>query len=703
MKFVNTQSVGFRLGASVAIVVAVLAGVSAVAIHQLDAVSVRGEALVREGLRKVTLARSAQNDAQSEATRLHSLFLLGERDRRVPVYLEIDRHRASLYASMMKLIDSAGREDERSALERIQKAREAFNSASMETVELIELDPDASDARKVMLEKTMPALQTMLAAIDDLVSAQAAAAERYTAELTAAQERSKQRIVFLGFLGSLVGFAFSWLIARSIAVPLRQTVQFADMIAGGRFDGLLPAGGPREVKALTQAFSRMRAGIASREERISELAYRDPLTGLPNRSLFGDRLRQAIANAERSRYPVSVLVMDLDRFKSVNQVLGYEYGDKLLKGVAARLKEALPRKSDTVARLAGDEFAILLASQDVREATGVANRLLRSLASPMTLDGQLVDVGASIGIASSPEHGREAGLLLARADAAMDAARRAKTGIAVFDPAMEADSEGTVSLLSELRRAVAEEQLILFFQPKVNFGSKRCDSVEALVRWQHPERGMIPPDQFIPFAEHTGFIREITKWVIDKSLAQIVSWRRAGLNIGVAINVSARDLVYEDLPSFVDDKLLEHGLGADRITLEVTESAVMDDPKRACEALKRLAKLGVRLSVDDFGTGYSSLAQLKRMPVQEMKIDKSFVLELPTNPNDTVIVRSTINLAHSMGLEVVAEGIEDAQTLSLLQGWGCDFGQGYFLSKPLPAPQLEAWLRGHSQKMLAAA
>jgi len=268
---------------------------------------------------------------------------------------------------------------------------------------------------------------------------------------------------------------------------------------------------------------------------------------------------------------------------------------------------------------------------------------------------------------------------------------------------MEADSEGTVSLLSELRRAVAEEQLILFFQPKVNFGSKRCDSVEALVRWQHPERGMIPPDQFIPFAEHTGFIREITKWVIDKSLAQIVSWRRAGLNIGVAINVSARDLVYEDLPSFVDDKLLEHGLGADRITLEVTESAVMDDPKRACEALKRLAKLGVRLSVDDFGTGYSSLAQLKRMPVQEMKIDKSFVLELPTNPNDTVIVRSTINLAHSMGLEVVAEGIEDAQTLSLLQGWGCDFGQGYFLSKPLPAPQLEAWLRGHSQKMLAAA
>lgn len=703
MKVLGTQSIGFRLGASVAIVVAVLAGVSAVAIDQLEAVRIRSEALIGEGLRKVSLARAAQNAAQSEAALLHSLFLLSERDRRVPVYLQIDQHRANLYASMMKLADAAPREGERGALGRIERAREAFNSASMETVELIELDPDAGDARRVMLGMTMPALETMLAAIDDLVRAQTAAAENYTADLTATQERSRQRILALGILGALVGFVLTWLIARSIAGPLRQTVRFADQIAGGRFDGTLPAGGPREVKALTQAFTRMQAGIAAREERISELAYRDPLTGLPNRALFSDRLRQAIAGAERNRHPMSVLVLDLERFKSVNQVLGYEFGDKLLKGAAARLKDALPRKSDTVARLGGDEFAVLLAAQDMREATAVAEKLLRSLASPMTLDGHLVDVGASIGIACSPEHGCDPGLLLARADAAMDAARRAKSGFAVFDPALEADTEGTISLLSELRRAVDEQQLALVFQPKVRFAAGRCDSVEALVRWRHPDRGMIPPDQFIPFAEHTGFIREITKWVIDGSFAQIGTWRRAGLDIGVSINVSARDLVYEDLPSFVHGMLRKHALEADRITLEVTESAVMDNPARACEALQRLARLGLRLSVDDFGTGYSSLAQLKRMPVQEMKIDKSFIKELATDSNDVVIVRSTIKLAHSMGLEVVAEGIEDARAASLLQDWGCDHGQGYFLSRPLTAPQFEAWLKDRPRNIPAIA
>jgi diguanylate cyclase (GGDEF)-like protein len=700
----RTQSVGFRLGGSIAIVVAVLAGVSAMAITQLEAVSARGEALVVEGLRKTALARSAQNAAQAGATRLHSLFLLRERDRRVPVYQEIDRHRANLEASMKQLMESAARDDERRALARIERARGAFDSAFTETVELIELDPDdPRDAMKAMLGKTMPALETMLVAIDDLVRAQTAAADDHTAELTAAQETSKRRILFLGISGALMGFLLSWLIARSIAGPLGQTVQFADMVAGGRFDGTLPSGGPREVQALTEAFNRMRAGIASREERISELAYRDPLTGLPNRSLFSDRLRQAIANSERNGFPMSVLVMDVDRFKSVNKVLGYEFGDRMLKSVAVRLQEALPRKADTVARLGGDEFAVLLVAQDVREATRVADMLLRSLSSPMTLDGQLVDVGVSIGIAGSPEHGRDPGFLLARADAAMDAARRTKTGFAVFDPAMEADTQGTISLMSELRAAVAEEQLVLFYQPKATFASKHCESVEALIRWQHPARGMVPPDQFILFAEHTGYIREITKWVIDRSVAQAVRWRRSGLDIGVAINVSARDLVYENLPSFVDAVLRQHGLEAERITLEVTESAVMDNVKRAYEALKHLAGLGVRLSVDDFGTGYSSLAQLKRMPVHEMKIDSSFVRELATNPNDSVIVRSTINLGHSMGLAVVAEGIEDAKTWELLQGWGCDLGQGYFLSRPLAGPQLESWLRGRPPRALSSA
>ena len=634
MKSIRMQSIGFRLGASIAVMVSVLVGVSAMAISQLEAVSLRGEALVQEGLRKATLARSAQNSALAEATRLHSLFLHGARDGRVRVYLEIDQLRASHAASIEALAGLAIRDGERDALEKIARTRETFDSAFTETVELIELDLSPNDARRVMLEKTMPALETMLAAIDEFVRAQAAAAEQYTADLTDAQERSKQRIVLLGLFAAVAGFALSWFIARSIARPLRHTVEFADLIARGRFDGTLPTGGPWEVKALTAAFERMRAGIASREERISELAYRDALTGLPNRSLFSDRLHQAIANSERNRQPMSVLVMDVDRFKDVNKVLGYDFGDELLKAVASRLKDALPRKSDTIARLGGDEFAVLLATQDVREAAVVADKLLQLLAVPVVLSGQTVDVGASIGIASSPEHGINANSLLARADIAMDVARHTKTGFAAFDPAMEADSQKTVSLMSELRTAVENEQLVLHFQPKVTFADERCGNVEALIRWQHPTRGMVPPDEFILFAEHTGFIKEITKWVLDKAVAQHALWRREGLNIGVAINVSARDLIYQDLPSIVENMLRRHAVDPGRITLEVTESAVMDDPKRAHEALMRLAGLGIRLSVDDFGTGYSSLAQLKRMPVHEMKIDKGFVQELATNAND---------------------------------------------------------------------
>jgi diguanylate cyclase (GGDEF)-like protein len=507
--------------------------------------------------------------------------------------------------------------------------------------------------------------------------------------------RLQRQLALISLLAVVVSVIASLMIARGIVRPVRELARVARRIAAGNYSAIPATPHADEIGALASAFRTMQDGLVARESRIMDLAYRDVLTALPNRALYAERLDHALASGARMGTRLAVLLMDLDHFKDVNDSLGHPIGDMLLCEVAARVQCAVGRSAThTVARLGGDEFAILLPEATAADAERVAADIVRALEEPMTLDGHLVDVRTSIGIAAYPEHGQESATLLRRADIAMYAAKRKNLGIAMWDERYDQHSSERLSLMTDLRKAVDNNELELVYQPKIPLGTAHENYVEALVRWRHPTRGVVPPLDFIPFAEHTGYIRAITGWVLAHAVAQCAAWRAEGLAMNVSINLSARDLMDTELPERFAALLTQSFCAARWFTLEITESAILDDPAHAIENLKRLHALGCRLAIDDYGTGYSSLAYLRHLPVHELKIDKTFVMGMASDRGDAVIVRSTIDLAHNLGLAVVAEGVEDEATFEQLRALGCDMAQGYWLSRPLGAAELSAWMRG---------
>jgi diguanylate cyclase (GGDEF)-like protein len=513
----------------------------------------------------------------------------------------------------------------------------------------------------------------------------------------------QRRLTLISLVGIVVSILASVAIARGVGRPIRELARTARRIASGDYSGMPDVERNDDVGDLAAAFRAMQEGIASRESRITHLAYRDALTDLPNRALFNDRLDQALALAGRSGTPVSVLLMDVDHFRYVNDTLGHAIGDLLLSEVAARINAVVRRTTDTVARLGGDEFAVLLPGASVEDARRIADAIAHVLEASMTLEGHVVEVGASIGIATCPDHGRDGSGLLRHADVAMYEGKRSNRGVVVWDDQYDQHSLDRLLLMGDLRRAVENDQLTLVFQPKVVLGNASEHHVEALVRWQHPSRGLVPPADFIPFAEQTGYIRAITRWVIARAVAQCADWRQRGLAMNVAINISARDLVDGGLPEWFESTLEAKRCAAEWITLEITESAILDDPGHAMRNLERLHALGCRLAVDDYGTGYSSLTYLRRLPVDELKIDRSFIAGMANDGNDAIIVRSTIELGHNMGLSVVGEGVEDEATYERLRTLGCDAVQGYWFSRPLAPADVEAWFRASEHARGAAA
>jgi diguanylate cyclase (GGDEF)-like protein/PAS domain S-box-containing protein len=427
------------------------------------------------------------------------------------------------------------------------------------------------------------------------------------------------------------------------------------------------------------------------EGALRQLALYDSLTGLPNRALLHDRLRHTIESATRDLQPVALLLMDLDRFKDVNDTLGHHVGDELLRQVAERLRSAL-RSSDTIARLGGDEFAVLLPDTDASAASLAAARLSQSLERPFLLEGQNIHTAASIGISLYPEHGGDAETLLRRADVAMYSAKRGGRGYTVYSPDQDQHTPKRLGLVSELRRAIEEGQLVAHYQPRIDLRSRRVEGVEALLRWQHPEHGLMPPDEFITLAEQTGLIEPLSRWVLNSALRQHQAWRRVGIEMPVAVNLSMRNLHDLRLPSALATLLANWDAAARVLTLEITESMIMADQARATEVLARLREMGMHLSIDDFGTGHASLAHLAQLPVHELKIDRSFVMRMMQDEGNLEIVRSTIALAHKLGLRVVAEGVEDAATLEMLSTLGCDAAQGFYMSKPRSPEELASWL-----------
>jgi len=501
-------------------------------------------------------------------------------------------------------------------------------------------------------------------------------------------DRLTEYLYWIAAIALAVSAAAAFILARNITRPLQNITAAVDQIRAGVYDAPVVMQRRDELGSLAEGIQVMQSAVRSRDQSIRRLAYEDALTGLMNRAAFNTRLEEALRAGGDG---VAVAVINLHRFRRINEHLGYTVGDAVLKTIAARLT-AGPYPVGQVARLAADQFAAFMPLRATDSLQTWGATLLVRLSDPIVVASQPIDITATLGLARSPADASSADELLRCADLALERARREKRGQASYEPAMKPAERDQLSLLGELRQAVDNDELRLFFQPKVELASGRIAGAEVLLRWQHPTRGLLGPGAFIPFAEQTGFIRQITRWTLEQSLACSAVWLAAGLALPLSVNVTVDDINDENFHLRVANALARHRLPPSLLTLEVTESGFIDDPARAIAMLDALAHLGLHLSIDDFGTGYSSLSHLARMPVHEVKIDRSFIQGLESDAEFAAVVRSAIDMGHSLGLQVVAEGIETEAAARRLTEMQCDVAQGYLYAKPMAQAEFERWL-----------
>ncbi len=537
--------------------------------------------------------------------------------------------------------------------------------------------------------------------------------------VAASAAKFEEKVLSTLFIGLFVGMGFYFVFSKKILTPIHALFDGANKIANSVFGYKIEIKGDNELTDLSENFNQMSENIelliADRDTALDDLAelnidlekrvqertielqalnveiarqaMHDPLTELPNRTLLVERLKQNIYLAKRNNKRVAFLMLDLNNFKEVNDTLGHPQGDRLLLDVASRLPTAL-RQSDTVGRFGGDEFGIVLPDTDSRKAVDVAKKVLASLEPSFDLDGQVLSIGASIGIALYPEHGEDDASLIRHADVAMYEAKSSKGEPRLYDPDADYYTTARLDLMTDLRKAVVNNELKLYFQPQVELSTKKVVKVEALSRWNHPEHGSVSPEKFIALAETSDLIRLISVWVLENVVAQIAKWQAQGVEIVVSINLSARDLLNPSLADTVGDLCKKHDVSPSMLAIEIAESVIMSNPEQLIEVLKDPVLSQMNYAIDDFGTGYSSLRYLKRLPIREVKIDKSLVLDMVGNAEDTSIVRSVIELAHNLGHVVVAEGVETEQTLTQLELLGCNVVQGFYFSHAVDADTL---------------
>jgi diguanylate cyclase (GGDEF)-like protein len=481
---------------------------------------------------------------------------------------------------------------------------------------------------------------------------------------------------------------------RSVLTPISHIAE-AIGTEGRDIEKLsLPERGSREIHTLIKAFNSMRRQLHKRQVALEHQALTDALTGLPNRALLEDRLEQAIHLAHRHDTEMALLLLDLDRFKDINDTLGHQVGDYVLQVIGQRLLDCL-FESDTVARLGGDEFAIITPDTTIEQLSEFIEVISTVFERVVEVENHQLYVGASIGVAFYPHHGDDVSTLIRHADIAMYQAKRNNKSYVIYDESLNDTSIDNLSLLGDLKTELEDQsgKLQLYYQPQIDLFSHEVISVEALLRWKYPRQDFISPEQIIQMTEQTGLINDLSKWVLEKAIADCAAWQRDNMNISVAVNLSAINLQDPGLPSHIHHLLNQYNLNAGLLTLEITESAVMNDPLRAREVLQILSLMGVKLVIDDFGTGFSSLAYLKLLPVNSLKIDKSFLIDMLEEENDAIIVRSTIDLAHNLGLSVIAEGVENQKVARLLRQQKCDAAQGFYIARPMAEADLREWLR----------
>ena len=638
--------VGSRIAIGIVVIVVLMLSLTIAGVNYMSQVNVRMNDIVNNNNVKMEMAHIMQNSLRERALNMYIMTIVDDDFLKDDEYQRFNIHAAAYYQARKKMEELASTPEEKEILTRIGTLTRSAQSDVQEVVDLL-LKGSALQHYDAIRNKVMPKQKLINDQVVELVALQKKQTIAAVNEAESSYQYARKLMLALGGIASLLVIAVATLVGQKVSKQAHD---------------------------------------------LQYQAFHDVLTGLPNRALFLDRLSHAIVRSHREGLKFTIILLDLDRFKEVNDTLGHNVGDQLLQEVSRRLLDTI-RKSDTVARLGGDEFVILLEQLDLEHALSVAEKMSNSLDRPFKLADQKIDVSASFGLAYFPEHGEDSISLLQKADMAMYSAKNNHSSCAVYSSDLDKISRSDLTFKSEFLQAISHDELVLYFQPKIDLGSGKITSVEALVRWQHPQRGFLAPDLFIPMAEQSGLIDQMTFWVLKHALLQCAAFKNAGLDITVAINLSARSLRDVMLPVEILSRMVNAGIEPAMLVLEITESAVMSDPVAALKVLEVLDNMGFVLSLDDFGTGYSSLAYLMKLPVDEIKIDKSFVLGMADDNQSAVIVRSTIDLGHNLGKKVVAEGVETLELWNALAKWGCDTAQGYYMSKPLPADKLTQWLQ----------
>lgn len=646
-KFDISFGTGLKIG--FATVLALLLALIAAGIYGMARIESHITSIVRVSIVKAKLANSMQTALRERAISLHSMAIIKDPFLKDAEYLHFNDIGARFAEARRQFGSMPLSKAEKASLQRLRAVTsytQPLVTAAVDASLLAESDAERFAVAHQIRTNALANQRLISAELDYLMSLQNNAIARGAADAQSAERNGRRLMLGIGFLASALG---------TIVLGLA-------------------------IKNATRQASR-----------LQRQALFDDLTQLPNRVLFQDRLQQAILLGRREHQSFTLLAIDLDRFKEVNDTLGHQYGDLLLTQVAGRLAAA-SRESDTVARVGGDEFALLLPSTSCTGCEIYAGKMIAALNKPFDINGKIVEVGASIGIACFPEHGSDDESLLRHADAAMYIAKRAHSGFEIYDSKKWDQETSDLSLRTELCRAIETNQLVLYFQPRISQRTRKVDGLEALVRWEHPTRGLIPPERFIPLAEQSELIQPLTAWVLDHAVAQCAQLHRLGMPLTMAVNLSSINLKDPRLPAKIAATLGEYKLDAKWLELEITESAVMDEAMRTVQVLAELDFLGTRISIDDYGTGDSSLSHFKKLPFDDIKIDKSFVMGMENNHDDATLVRSTIEMGHDLGLRVVAEGVESESTWERLSELGCDAAQGYYMSRPLPQAELLKWL-----------
>lgn len=686
----GSLSIRSRLILSFSVLLCLLLAVAAVSLQRFHDLTDKTDILINEEVRRVFLAQNANQHAQAAAIGLLKILQAHQREERVRLYTEMDADNTATHLAVTELGRNVALPAVQAEIDQIHVLGKIYADAFQATVELVELSGPTT-AHQHFQSRTNPALAALLTATRNLVTKHQMMTQAEVEQLRRDTANARLLVILLSVSAFLTGSALAWAIARSIVIPVQEAVAVAETIASGDYKKAVPVGRRDEIGALLRSLAIMRDSIGSREDSILRLAYVDTLTGLPNRT----RLLE-LFEARCTDCAGVLFILGIDRFAPINKALGHAVGDQLLREIARRLEGALG-ESEIAARLWGDEFALLLNPADKPAIEAFARKILLALREPMSVDGQRLDIDASIGIASFPQDGASITSLMRRADLAMNAAKRRHAGFAFGSELDDEPAHEQLSLIGEMREALARGEFVAWYQPKLNLAQNRISGAEALIRWRHPEKGMIPPGRFIPFAEQTGFIREITPWILKQAMEHAAQWLQSGMPVVISVNLSTHDLLNHALVDQVKCLLEQYALPPQLLCLEITESALMDEPELALKHLHELAALGLKLSIDDYGTGQASLAYVKTLPVHELKIDRAFVTGVDSDHKNAAIVRSTILLCRELGLSVVAEGAETAAEVDWLRSVDCDLVQGYRVAKPMPVTDFTAWVGDFNQ------